>query len=131
MAARLRYIPCNGGERPIGPKAAPAEDEFPPGSGQAQTRGLTGSLFLEFSIPRMGRRIDAVLLLGSVVFVLEFKVGATVPTAEALEQVWDYGLDLKNFHEASHGLPIAPILIPTEAPPQTLKVPVLDAERVY
>src|SRR5712692_2562255 len=39
--------------------------------------GLTGSVFFEFSIPRMGRRIDVVLLLGSVVFVLEFKVGAS------------------------------------------------------
>src|SRR5262245_52445028 len=37
--------------------------------------GLTGSLFLEFSIPRMGRRIDAVLLVNSIVFVVEFKVG--------------------------------------------------------
>src|SRR5437868_3626359 len=36
---------------------------------------LTGSLFMEFSIPRMGRRIDTVLLIGPVVFVVEFKVG--------------------------------------------------------
>src|SRR5262245_23575255 len=44
---------------------------------QGQLVGLTGSLFLEFSIPRMGRRIDAVLLAGSIVFVIEFKVGDT------------------------------------------------------
>src|SRR5688572_1197270 len=36
--------------------------------------GLTGSLFLEFTIPRMGRRIDAVLLVGTGVIAVEFKV---------------------------------------------------------
>src|SRR5205809_2362645 len=60
--------------------------------------GLTGSIFFEFSIPRMGRRIDVVLLLGPVVFVVEFKVGASDFDRTALEQVWDYALDLKNFH---------------------------------
>src|SRR5258706_16119308 len=34
-----------------------------------------GSLYFEYSIPRMGKRIDVVLLIGSVIFVLEFKVG--------------------------------------------------------
>jgi hypothetical protein len=33
---------------------------------------LTGSLYLEFGIPRMGRRIDAVVLSGPVVLVVEF-----------------------------------------------------------
>jgi hypothetical protein len=98
---------------------------------QAQTRGLAGSIFLEFSIPRMGRRIDAVLLIGPVVFVLEFKAGADSPTAVALDQVWDYALDLKNFHEASHKLPIAPILIPTDAAPQRQVLPARDADGVY
>ena len=35
----------------------------------------TGALYLEFTIPRMGRRIDAVVIIGPVIFVLEFKVG--------------------------------------------------------
>ncbi len=77
--------------------------------------GLTGSLFLEFAIPRMGRRIDAVLVTGSVVFVIEFKVGEGTFDRGARDQVWDYALDLKNFHEASHSVPILPILIATEA----------------
>ena len=42
---------------------------------QSSLKGLTGSLFLEFNIPRMGRRIDAVVLTGPVIFVIEFKVG--------------------------------------------------------
>ena len=39
--------------------------------------GLNGAIFLEFVIPRIGRRIDAVLLIGPVIFVVEFKVGGT------------------------------------------------------
>jgi hypothetical protein len=62
--------------------------------------GLTGTLFLEFNIPRMGRRIDAVQLIGPVIFVVEFKVGGNEFERVAVEQVWDYALDLKNFHEA-------------------------------
>jgi hypothetical protein len=75
--------------------------------------GIDGSIFFEFSIPRMGRRIDVVLLIGDVVLAIEFKVGATHVDRAAEEQVWDYALDLKNFHEASHELTIVPIGIAT------------------
>ena len=74
-----------------------------------------GSIYLEFSIPRMGQRIDAVLLIGSVVFVLEFKIGEKEYPSYAIDQVMDYALDLKNFHETSHQQFIAPILIATNA----------------
>lgn len=76
---------------------------------------MEGSVFFEYSIPRMGRRIDTVLLIGPAVFVLEFKVGEKTFEHAAVEQVWDYALDLKNFHEASHRAAIVPILIPTAA----------------
>lgn len=72
-----------------------------------------GSIYFEYSIPRMGRRIDVVLLIDSVIFVLEFKIGESEFTASAIDQVWDYSLDLKNFHESSHAQHIAPILIAT------------------
>ncbi len=75
----------------------------------------TGSLYFEYSIPRMGKRIDVVLLIGSVIFVLEFKVGEKEFPSYAIDQVWDYALDLKNFHEASHECFVAPILIATKA----------------
>lgn len=75
----------------------------------------SGSIYFEFSIPRMGRRIDVVLLIGPVVFVLEFKVGAKDFATHAVDQVCDYALDLKNFHEPSHDLIVAPILIATNA----------------
>jgi Schlafen group 3, DNA/RNA helicase domain len=79
-----------------------------------QLGGLSGSIFFEFNIPRMGRRIDVVLLIGPVVFTLEFKIGEKDFDRSAIEQVWDYALDLKNFHEASHGVFIIPVLILTE-----------------
>jgi len=61
-----------------------------------------GSLYFEYSIPRMGKRIDVVLLIGSVIFVLEFKVGEKEFQSHAIDQTWDYALDLKYFHETSH-----------------------------
>lgn len=78
--------------------------------------GLGGSIYLEFSIPRMGRRADAVLLVGPAVLVVEFKVGEASFTRAAEDQVWDYALDLKNFHETSHAEFVVPILVATEAP---------------
>lgn len=74
-----------------------------------------GSIYLEYSIPRMGKRIDAVILTGSVVFIIEFKVGAQEFDSYAVDQVMDYALDLKNFHEPSHNCYVAPILVATEA----------------
>lgn len=71
--------------------------------------------FLEFSIPRMGRRADAVVLYKGTVFVVEFKVGASDFTRSAEDQVLGYALDLKNFHETSHTVPIVPVLLATEA----------------
>jgi hypothetical protein len=78
--------------------------------------GIVGTLFLEFSIPRMGLRADAVLLTGSGLIVLEFKTGESSVSRTGLEQVWDYALDLKNFHETSHALTIVPILVVTSSP---------------
>ncbi|MFH1369125.1 MAG: DUF2075 domain-containing protein [Elusimicrobiota bacterium] len=74
-----------------------------------------GSIYFEYSIPRMGKRIDVVLLIGAVIFVLEFKIGEREFTSYAIDQVWDYALDLKNFHETSHDLYISPILIASKA----------------
>ncbi|MBI4651171.1 DUF2075 domain-containing protein, partial [Candidatus Desantisbacteria bacterium] len=63
----------------------------------------------------MGKRIDVVIIIGSAIFVLEFKVGEKEFLSYAIDQVWDYALDLKNFHETSHEHFIAPILIATKA----------------
>jgi hypothetical protein len=77
--------------------------------------GLSGVLFLEFDVPRLGSRIDAALVTGPAVFVIEFKCGEKRFTTDAYNQSWDYGLDLKNFHQASHDAPIFPLLVATAA----------------
>jgi hypothetical protein len=82
-----------------------------------QPTGRNGRIYFEYSVPRMGKRIDVLLLVGPVLFVLEFKVGEKEFTRSALDQVWDYALDLKNFHESSRDALIAPILIATRAGP--------------
>lgn len=78
---------------------------------QKSLKPYSGKIYFEFSIPRMGKRIDVVLLISGTIFILEFKTGESVLTSSAINQVWDYALDLKNFHEASHNQYIAPILI--------------------
>ena len=74
-----------------------------------------GAIYFEYSIPRMGKRIDVVLAIGPVIFVVEFKVGAKEFSLQAQDQVFDYALDLKNFHETSHSHYIAPLLVATKA----------------
>ncbi|MBX7166862.1 MAG: DUF2075 domain-containing protein [Pirellulales bacterium] len=76
-----------------------------------------GAVYFEFSVPRLGKRIDVLAIIDHVVFVLEFKVGERQFTSRGIEQVYDYALDLKNFHESSHSCFVAPVLIATEAPP--------------
>ncbi|MFM7569058.1 MAG: hypothetical protein ACKO8O_10200, partial [Betaproteobacteria bacterium] len=77
-------------------------------------RAMPGRLYFEFSIPRMGKRADVVFVAGGVIFVIEFKVGASRYDRHAIDQVHDYALDLKNFHHGSHHRPVVPILIATE-----------------
>ncbi|MBL9138783.1 MAG: DUF2075 domain-containing protein [Verrucomicrobiales bacterium] len=93
--------------------------------------GLTGGLFLEFTIPRMGRRVDAIFVGGPVVFAVEFKLGEEHFDRAAIDQVWDYALDLKNFHEASHDVALVPILVAmaaSQSPEIRLEV---DADGVF
>jgi hypothetical protein len=78
--------------------------------------GLEGFVALEFVVPRIGSRVDAVAIIGSTIFVIEFKVGQSAVLQSDRDQVWDYALDLKYFHAGSHGRPIVPILVPTEHP---------------
>ncbi len=80
-----------------------------------ELQSIDGQIIFEFSIPRLGKRIDTVLLIKGVIFVIEFKVGADAFLRGDIEQVWDYALDLKNFHEGSHNATIIPILIATNA----------------
>jgi len=78
-------------------------------------KNYIGTIFFEFSIPRMGKRIDSLIIINNVVFIIEFKVGENNFHNYQIEQVWDYALDLKNFHKPSHNAILVPILVSTEA----------------
>lgn len=82
---------------------------------QSSLDGLDGEIFFEYSIPRLGKRADVILLIKDVVIVLEYKVGEKSYERPDLEQVWDYALDLKYFHQKSHELWVVPILVATAA----------------
>ncbi len=73
-------------------------------------------VLFEYDIPRLGRRLDVVLLARGIVVCLEFKTGAKGPTSDALDQVMEYALDLKNFHQLSQDCVIVPVLVPTSLP---------------
>lgn len=77
--------------------------------------GREGMLFLEFEVPRLGSRIDAVVVSGPAIFPIEFKCGERKFQVADYNQAWDYALDLKNFHAASRDAAIFPILVATEA----------------
>lgn len=72
-----------------------------------------GRIVFEYDIPRLGKRIDVVLLYKGIVFCLEFKVGETHINEADVDQVLDYALDLKNFHKFSQDHVIVPILVAT------------------
>ena len=74
-----------------------------------------GEVIFEYSIPRLGKRIDVVVLVRGIVFAIEFKAGEDTYLRADMEQVMDYALDLKNFHLDSHQRTIVPILVATEA----------------
>lgn len=76
---------------------------------------IEGKIYFEFSIPRMGKRVDNIIISKNIIFVIEFKVGDYFHTKEAQYQTIDYCLDLNNFHEGSHSKTIIPILIATNA----------------
>ncbi|MDE7343542.1 MAG: DUF2075 domain-containing protein [Muribaculaceae bacterium] len=89
-------------------------------------------IIFEYDIPRLGKRIDVVLLLRGIIFCLEFKVGQKDALQSDVEQVMDYALDLKNFHRFSHDRIIVPILIPTKhLSSSSLFVPSVYDDSIY
>ena len=74
-----------------------------------------GWIIFEYTIPRLGKRIDVVVLLQERVFVIEFKAGEENFLHQDVDQVLDYALDLKNFHQGSADRAIIPILVATES----------------
>ena len=106
-----------------------AVDDKQRGAWQAEIVDLQGVaavfpdsfIFLELAIPRMGKRVDAVVVCRGLILVIEYKVGAQEYQRNAIDQVLDYALDLKNFHEGSHNRTVVPILVATAAPDLTIE----------
>ena len=81
-----------------------------------------GRIIFEYDIPRLGKRIDVVLLYCGIVFCVEFKVGETRILEADVDQVLDYALDLKNFHKFSEDKVIVPILVATKFSERTTDI---------
>ncbi|MEZ4838164.1 DUF2075 domain-containing protein [Flavobacterium sp.] len=92
--------------------------------------GFNGQVYFEFTIPRMGKKVDNILIIDGCIFVLEFKIGSDSYDKYAREQVLDYGLDLNNFHEGSHNKIIIPILI-SENSNETLNAQNIIIDNLY
>lgn len=82
-------------------------------------------ILFEYTIPRIGNRIDNVLLYKGIVFLLEFKVGEKHYPNYAVEQVTDYALDLSCFHKESQNKLLVPMLICTHAPKKEIAIKML------
>ena len=76
---------------------------------------LDGYIIFEYTIPRIGNRIDNIVIYKGIIFLLEFKVGEKKYPSYAIEQVTDYAFDLSCFHKKSHNRLLVPILISTKA----------------
>ena len=76
---------------------------------------LNGYIIFEYTIPRIGNRIDNIVIYKGIIFLLEFKVGEKKYPSYAIEQVTDYAFDLSCFHKESHNRLLVPILISTKA----------------
>ena len=89
-----------------------------------------GHIIFEYTIPRIGNRIDAVYILDGLLFLLEFKVGDKRYTQYGINQVTDYALDLKNFHKVSHNRLLIPMLVATNAPSVSPQLSLMKAEGI-
>ena len=82
----------------------------------------SGHILFEYTIPRIGNRIDNVFIYKGIIFLLEFKVGEKTYPNYAIEQVTDYALDLNSFHKESHNKLLVPILVSTEAAEESQEI---------
>ncbi len=89
-----------------------------------------GRIIFEYTIPRMGKRVDVVIIFQGIVFLFEFKSQEKKIPKHALEQVLDYALDLKYFQQASHSRIIVPVAVATEADKQPISIQLYDKDRI-
>lgn len=74
-----------------------------------------GDIIFEYTIPRMGHRVDVICIIEGIIFLLEFKVGDKEYKKSTTDQVMDYALDLKYFHDKSRTRYLVPINVSTKA----------------
>lgn len=72
-------------------------------------------VIIEFELPRRAVRPDAVFLIRDVIVPIEFKVGSDRFDRGARLQAAEYARDLNDFHEASHGRAVIPVLVATKS----------------
>lgn len=82
--------------------------------------GATWGVLIEFPLYRLRKRIDAVILAPGLAYVVEIKTGATSFVAADCRQAEEYAQDLRDFHAASDGLPLQPVLWCPRAAPEIL-----------
>ena len=80
-----------------------------------QLEEFRGDVIFEYTIPRMGHRVDTVCIIEGIIFLFEFKVGDNEYKKTTIDQVMDYALDLKYFHEESKRRYIVQICVSTKA----------------
>ena len=83
-------------------------------------------ILMELPLYRLRRRIDLLLVAPQAVAVVEIKAGEHQFHSTDRRQVEEYALDLRDFHEYSHGVPILPVLWCTEAPARHAYLPGLE-----
>ena len=87
-----------------------------------------GRILFEYTIPRMGKRVDNILLYQGIIYLIEFKIGEHKFPNYAKDQVVDYALDLKYFHKESYNKLIVTILVSTEAQKHKRVISMMDGQ---
>ena len=87
-----------------------------------------GRILFEYTIPRMGKRVDNILLYQGIIYLIEFKIGEHKFPNYAKDQVVDYALDLKYFHKESYNKLIVPILVSTEVQKHKRVISMMDGQ---
>lgn len=95
---------------------------------KSQLCDFDGRIIFEYTIPRMGKRVDVIILHANIIFLLEFKCGDTEYRQSTCDQVYDYALDLRNFQKESHDKLIVPVVVSTKAPAVDCKI--CERERI-
>lgn len=80
-------------------------------------------IFFEYTIPRVGGRIDCGLIINDILFIIEFKTGESQQDLTInKEQLQQYVIDLKNFHFESYDVPLVPVLLIESLPNEKIHI---------